>query len=111
MKLIDAFFAPPKEPAIGNAKDQCVARAAIRNSQGNIVRWHALLTEEQWAYHSSRGAKGFVTDAASAGKGGFPSHYFAGRPVVDEAAKKIYEPGKPARDIVDMATLAQKDPT
>jgi uncharacterized glyoxalase superfamily metalloenzyme YdcJ len=109
--MIDAFFTAAKRPATGSGKDQAVASAPIRVTSGAVIRWHALLTDEQWAYHSTRGAKLFVADIALAGKAGAPAHFFCGSPVVDQAAKKIYEPGKPARDIVDVVAPPPKEAT
>jgi hypothetical protein len=109
--MIDAFFTPAKRPVTGTAENQAIASAPIRNAAGAVVRWHALLTDEQWAYHSTSGAKQFVADMAQAGKAGVPAHYFAGLPVVDSVAKKIYEPGKPAKDIAEQVSPPPKEET
>jgi hypothetical protein len=97
--MIDAFFAPAKRPSDGPGPDQCIASAPIRNAAGAVVRWHALLTDEQWAYHQARGAKLFSADSGIAGKNGSPVHFFMGRPVIDPVAQKIYKPGKNPEDI------------
>jgi hypothetical protein len=111
MKLIDAYFAKDKKPKVGNSSSECVAVAEIRSSDGKIAIFHALLTEEQWAYHNKVGAIMFDAAKALAGKSGLPAHFFAGRPVIDETAKKIYEPGKAARDIVDAVAPPPKEAT
>lgn len=100
METYDVFCVPPKKPAIGDKKEECIAVVEIRNSAGNIIRWHCLCTKEQAEYHLANGAKGFYADRAFVGKsitvkiGGndvvkiSPAHSFAGNCVRD--ANKIY---------------------
>jgi hypothetical protein len=101
--LYDAFFVPPMKPEIGDRVDQCLAVSPIRNPAGNVVRWHAKLTSEQWEHHRQNGGQGFNAARMFVGKTisikdkdgndvskTAPIHTFFGMGVVDGDEKKIY---------------------